>query len=76
MPMQTKMLHAILSGIAVATMLGFFLIPATWQMLTGQGEEPTFGPIVDSEAVLGIAAAVVVITIALLSFRLVRRVGE
>jgi hypothetical protein len=74
--MQTKMLHAILSGAIVATVLGFSLIPATWQMITRQGEEPTFGPIANGEAVLGIAVAVVVIAITLLSFRLVKRAEE
>ena len=74
--MQTKLLHAILSGTIIALMLGFFLIPATWQMIISQHEEPTFGPATNSTAVMETILSVAVITITLLSFELVGRAEE
>ena len=71
--MQTKLLHAILSGIIIAMVLGFSLIPATWQMIS---QEPTFGPMTNGMAIIGIIASVAVMAITLLSFKLVRRAEE
>ena len=71
--MQTRLVHAILSGIIIALVLGFSLIPATWQMIS---QEPIFGPITHDMAIIGIIASVAIITMILLSFTLVRRVEE
>ncbi|MDH5461466.1 MAG: hypothetical protein OEX09_04500 [Candidatus Bathyarchaeota archaeon] len=71
--MQTRLLHAILSGIIIAVVLGFSLIPATWQMI---GQEPTFGPMTNGMAITGIIASVAIVAITLLSFKLVRRAEE
>ncbi len=71
--MQTRLLHAIVSGIVIAMVLGFSLIPATWQMIS---QEPTFGPMIDDLAIIGIIASVAIIAITLLSFNLVRRIEE
>ncbi len=71
--MQTRLLHAILSGIIIAIVLGFSLIPATWQMIS---QEPTFGPTTNGMAIIGIIASVAIIAITLLSFKLVRRAEE
>ena len=71
--MQTRLLHAIVSGIIIATVLGFSLIPATWQMIS---QEPTFGPMTNDLAIIGIIASVAIIAITLLSFNLVRRIEE
>jgi hypothetical protein len=73
MNMQTRMLHAILSGTIIAVVLGLALIPATWKMIT---EEPTFGQATDGMAIIGIIASVAIIAITLLSFKLVRRTEE
>ena len=74
--MQTKLLHAILSGAIIALVLGFSLIPTTWQMISSQYEEPTFGPANSGRATMEIVASCVVMAITLLSFKLVRRVEE
>ena len=74
--MQTRLLHPILSGILIALMLGFLLIPATWQMIIRQYEEPTFGSITDSKAIMEIIVSVAVMAITLFSFKLVRRAEE
>ena len=71
--MQTRLLHAIVSGIIIAIVLGFSLIPATWQMIS---QEPTFGPMTNDPAIIGIIASVAIIAITLLSFNLVRRIEE
>jgi hypothetical protein len=71
--MQTRVLHAILSGIIIAIVLGISLIPATWKMIT---EEPTFGQATDGMAIIGIIASVAIVAITLLSFKLVRRAAE
>jgi len=71
--MQTRLLHAIVSGIIIAIVLGFSLIPATWQMIS---QEPTFGPMNNDQAIIGIIASVAIIAITLLSFNLVRRIEE
>jgi len=71
--MQTRLLHSILSGIIIAVVLGFSLIPATWRMIS---QEPTFGPKIDVTAITGVIASVVIITLTLLSFKLVRRAEE
>lgn len=71
--MQIKLLHAILSGAIVAFVLGLYLIPATWQMMS---REPTFGPITTGMETIRIAASVAIIAITLLSFKLVRRTEE
>jgi polyferredoxin len=71
--MQTRLLHAILSGIIVAIVLGISLIPATWKMIT---QEPTFGTATNGMAITGIIASVAIIAITLLSFKLVRRAEE
>ena len=74
--MQTRLLHAILSGIIIAIVLGFSLIPATWQMIIRQYEGPTFGPITNGKAIVGITVSVAVMAVTLLSFKLVRRAEE
>ncbi len=71
--MQTRLLHAIVSGIIIAIVLGFSLIPATWQMIS---QEPTFGQTTNDEAIIGIIASGAIIAITLLSFNLVRRIEE
>jgi hypothetical protein len=71
--MQTRLLHAILSGIIIAMVLGFSLIPAAWQMIS---QEPTFGPVTNDLTIIGIIASVAIIAMTLLSFRLVRRAEE
>ncbi len=74
--MQTKLLHAILSGTVIALMLGFLLIPATWQMISRRYEEPTFGSATNGKAIIEASVSVAVIAITLLSFKLVGRVEE
>jgi len=74
--MQTRLLHAILSGTIIAMVLGFALIPATWQMISRQYEEPTLGPITNGKAIVGIIVSCAVMAITLLSFKLVRRAEE
>ena len=73
--MQTKLLHAILSGTIIALVLGFSLIPTAWQMIS-RHEEPTFGPITSDRAIMEILVSCTVMAITLLSFKLVRRVEE
>jgi uncharacterized protein YacL len=68
--MQGKLLHAIVAGVIVASVLGFYLIPETWQVVS---HEPTFGSRITGVAALGIVFSVVVIAITLVSFKLVRR---
>ena len=74
--MQTRLLHAILSGIIIAMVLGFALIPATWQMISRQYEEPTFGPLTSGRAIMEIIVSCTIMAITLFSFKLVRRVEE
>jgi len=71
--METKLFHAIISAIMIAIVLGFSLIPATWQMIS---QEPTFGPTINSVTIIGIIASVAIIVITLLSFKLMRRAEE
>lgn len=71
--MQIKLLHAILSGALIAFVLGFYLIPETWQMMS---REPTFEPITTSMTTMGIVASIAIIAITLLSFKLVRRIED
>lgn len=71
--MQIKLLHAILSGALIAFVLGFYLIPETWQMMS---REPTFEPITTSMTTIGIVASIAIIAITLLSFKLVRRIED
>lgn len=71
--MRTRLLHAILSGVIVALVLGFYLIPETWRLIS---REPTFEPITADPAIAGIAASVAVIAAALLSFRFARRIED
>ena len=71
--MQIRLLHAILSGIIIAIVLGFALIPTTWQMIS---QEPIFGPTPNGVAIIGIIASVAVMAITLLSFKFVRRTDE
>jgi len=71
--MQTRLLHAILSGIIIAVVLGFSLIPATWQMIR---QEPTFGPVTNDMAIIGVITSVAIMAMTLLSFKLVRRAEE
>jgi uncharacterized membrane protein len=67
--MQIRLLHALLSGAIVAFVLGFYLIPETWQLMN---PEPTFEPTNTGMATIGIIASVAIIAITILSFRLVR----
>lgn len=68
--MQIKLLHAALSGALIALVLGFYLIPETWQLMS---REPVFGPNTTGIATIGIVASVAIIAITLFSFKLVRR---
>jgi len=74
--MQAKLLHAILSGVIIALVLGFALIPAAWQMISRQYEEPTFGPMTSGRAIMEIIVSCTIMAITLFSFKLVRRVEE
>jgi len=70
--MKTKLFHAIISAIIIAMVLGFYLIPTTWQII---GEEPIFGrPTINGMTILGIIASIAIIAITLLSVKLVRRI--
>lgn len=71
--MQIRLLHAVLSGAIVAFVLGFYLIPETWRLMS---REPTFEPIATGTATIGIVASVAIIVVTLLSFKLVRRLEE
>ena len=71
--MQTRLLHAIISGIIIAMVLGFSLIPTIWQMIS---QEPTFEPVTNGMAIIGIIASVTIIAMTLLSFKLVTRAEE
>ena len=71
--MQTRLLHAIVSGIIIAIVLDLSLIPATWQMIS---QESTFGQMTNDQAIIGIIASGAIIAITLLSFNLVRRIEE
>jgi len=74
--MQTKLLHAILSGVIIALVLGFSLVPATWQIISRQYDEPTFGPVTSGGAIMEIIVSCAVMAATLLSFKLIRRVEE
>ena len=69
--MRVKLLHAIASGAIVASVLGLYLIPEMWQVVS---REATFGPLITATTALGIALSVVIIVIMLLSFKLLRRI--
>ena len=69
--MQVRLLHAILSGIIIAMVLGFSLIPATWQLIS---QEPTFGSTTDGLPIIGIIASIAIIAVTLLSFKLMSRI--
>ncbi len=71
--MRFKLLHAIISGIVIATVFSYSLIPTTWQIVN---QEPTFEPVASSVAVIGILASMAVVTATLLSFRLMRRTED
>jgi len=64
---QTRLLHAIISGIIIAIMLGFSLIPTIWQMIN---QEPTFEPKTNGMAIIGIIASATIIAITLLSLQI------
>lgn len=75
--MQTKLLHAILSGVIIALVLGVSLIPTTWRVINqGNGARESFSGIPDSGAIIVIVASIVVIVIILISFKLIGRVEE
>jgi hypothetical protein len=59
------------SGAIVASVLGLYLIPEMWQVVS---RESTFGPPITAPTALGIALSVVIIVIMLLSFKLLRRI--
>ena len=67
--METKLLHAIISGIIMALAFGVSLVPAMWQIIS---QEPTFDPTPNNAAIIGIIASVIIILITLLSFKFVR----
>jgi hypothetical protein len=69
--MRFKLLHAIVSGIVVASVLGLYLIPEMWQVVSRDG---TFGPPITSTTALGITLSIVIIVIMLLSFRLLKKI--
>jgi hypothetical protein len=68
--MQVKLLHAIASGVIVASMLGLYLIPEIWKIVS---RESTFGPTITATTALGITLSIVIIAIMLLSFKFVGR---
>ncbi|UCD96998.1 MAG: hypothetical protein JSV35_02810 [Candidatus Bathyarchaeota archaeon] len=68
--MQVKLLHAIASGAIVASVLGIYLIPEIWQVVSRDG---TFGTPISATTALGIATSVVIIAVMLLSFKFVGR---
>lgn len=75
--MQTKLLHAILSGVIIALVLGVSLIPTTWRVINQEnGARESFSGIPDSGAIIVIVASIVVIVITLISFKLIGRVEE
>ena len=67
--MQARLLHAIISAIVIAIVLGFSLIPSIWQMVS---HEPTFGPATNATAIIGVIASVAVVAVTLLSFKLLK----
>ena len=69
--MRFKLLHAIVSGIVVASVLGLYLIPEMWQVVSHDG---TFGPPITATTALGITLSIVIIVIMLLSFRLLKKI--
>ena len=77
MNIQTKLVHAILSGIIISTVLGLVLIPSSWQAFSQ--EAIVYGPpreLDSSRTIIGIVASIAVIAVTLLSFKLIRRVEE
>ncbi|MCW4055117.1 MAG: hypothetical protein NWE84_09430 [Candidatus Bathyarchaeota archaeon] len=77
MNIQTKLLHAILSGVIIAIVLGLVLIPSSWQAIS-QGASG-YGPpreLDTSTTIIGIIASIAAIAVTLLSFKLIRRVEE
>jgi hypothetical protein len=75
--MQIKLLHAILSGVIIAMVLGLSLIPTTWHVISREnGVREGFSAITDGKAIMGIISSFVVIGITLLSFKMMRRVEE
>ena len=66
--MRVKILHAIASGVIVASVLGIYLIPEIWHVVNREG---TFGPPISATTTLGIAISVVIIAMMLLSFKFV-----
>ena len=71
--MRINLLHAILSGITLALVLGFALIPTLWQVIIPQNGGSTFGPEPNSTAIMKIILSVVVIAVILLSFKLIKK---
>lgn len=69
--MRVKLLHAIASGVIVASVLGLYLIPEMWQVVS---HEATFGSPITATTTIGIALSVVIIVIILLSFKLLRKI--
>ena len=69
--MRVKLLHAIVSRVIVASVLGLYLIPETWQVVSRDG---TFGPPITATTALGITLSIVIIVIMLLSFRLLKKI--
>jgi len=77
MNIQTKLLHAILSGIIIAIVMGLVLIPSSWQAFSQ--EASGFGPPREldvSTTIIGTVASIAVIAITLFSFKLIRRVED
>ncbi len=73
--MQIKLLHGLLSGIVTALVLGFILIPSAWKITGQNGQFGSPVPISIQEAG-GIIASVIVISVILLSFVLVKRAED
>lgn len=75
--MQIRLFHAILSGVTIAMVLGFSLIPTTWQMISREnGAREGLSPMTNNESLLGLIISIAVIAIILLSFKLIRRIEE
>lgn len=72
--MRIKLLHGLMSGIVIALVFGFVLIPSIWKMMD---KTPHIAPSAGNGVnVVEIIASVAVISVILLSFVLVRRLKD
>ena len=71
--MRIKLLHGLISGIAIALVLGFVLIPSIWKMMDKTPQIAPSGNIVN---VVEIIVSIAVISVILLSFWLVKKLKD